>query len=258
MIDCVVMAGGVPEAEDLLYQYTQGHPKALIELVGKPMVQWVLDALDQAPSVAQMIVVGLEPDSGIAASKLTACVPDRGSMLSNAIAGVEKAVALNPDAEQLLLCSADIPLLTPEMVETLISLCPDAGVDLYHSVVSRACMESGFPESRRTYAKFVDGEYAACDIHIIAPRIIDKNRDLWTALMSNRKNVIKQALNLGPGFLIKYAAGRVSLDALERKVLDKMGINARVLPVDTPEMGMDADKPFQLEICRQELAKRVV
>lgn len=258
MIDCVVMAGGVPQAEDLLYKYTQGQPKALIELAGKPMVQWVLDALDLSPSVARIIVVGLEDDSGVTSAKLAEFVTDQGSMLMNAITGVERALMLNPDATQVLLCSADIPLLTPDMVENLVRLCSDTTVDLYHSVASRACMERRFPESHRTYAKFLDGELAACDIHIIAPHIIYKHRDLWNALLSNRKNVLKQALNLGPGFLLKYAAGRVSVDSLQRKVLEKMGLNARVLLVDTPEMGMDADKPFQLEICRQELAKRLV
>ena len=252
-MDCIVMAGGVPQAEDLLYTYTQGCPKALIELAGKPMVQWVLDAVDQAPSVSRIIVVGLEKESGLAAHKLSAFVPDQGSMLSNAIAGIEKAQVLDPDAQQLLLCSSDIPLLKPDMVETLIHLCPDPGVDIYHSVVSRANMENRFPESRRTYAKFLDGEYAACDIHVVAPGIAHKHRELWEALMSNRKNVAKQAFNLGPGFLLKYVTGRLSLDELERKLADKFDLIGRVVPVDAPEMGMDADKPFQLEICRREL-----
>ena len=255
MIDCVVLAGGVPQEEDLLYEYTQGKPKALIEVVGKPMVQWVLDALNQAPSVARIILLGLDADSGVNVTKPVTYIPDQGSMLENAIAGTEKVLSLNPGAEQVLLCSSDIPLLTPDMVESLVNLCPDPGVDLYHATVSKECMENRFPESHRSYAKFKDGYFAACDIHIIAPRIINKNRDLWAALMSNRKSVIKQALNLGPGFLLKYATGRLSLDELERKLLQKFDINGRVVLVDTPEMGMDADKPFQLEICRQELQK---
>jgi hypothetical protein len=156
----------------------------------------------------------------------------------------------------VLLCSCDIPLLMPDMVESLVDRCQDPGVDLYHATVSKECMESRFPESHRSYGKFKDGYFAACDIHIIAPSIIHKHRDLWAALMSNRKNVIKQALNLGPGFLFKYAIGRLSLDELERKLLQKFDINARVVLVDAPEMGMDADKPFQLEICRQELQKQ--
>jgi hypothetical protein len=184
-------------------------------------------------------------------------VPDHGSLLGNAIAGTEKVLAMHPDAEQVLLCSSDIPLLKAYMIESLINQCRDPSVDVYHSAVPRERMENRFPDSNRTYAKFADGDVAAGDIHIIAPRLIYKHRDLFTSLAGNRKNVIKQALNLGPGFLIKYATGRLSLDELERKFLQKFGINARVVHVDFPEMGMDADKPFQLEICRRELRKQV-
>ena len=254
----IVTAGGIPKPEDPLYEYTQGQSKALLEIAGKPMVQWVLDALDRAPNVARIILVGLESGSNLNATKLVSYVPDQGSMLGNAIAGMEKVASLNPHAEQVLLCSSDIPLLMPDMVESLVSQCTDPDIDLFHSTVSKECMESRFPESHRSYGKFKDGYFAACDIHIIAPRIIYKNQDLWAALMSNRKSVIKQALNLGPGFLIKYATGRLSLDELERKLLQKFDIHARVVLVDTPEMGMDADKPFQLEICRQELQKQIL
>ena len=255
MIDCAVLAGGVPQAEDLLYEYTQGRPKALIELVGKPMLQWVLDALDQAESVSRIIVVGLSPNYGISAAKLVDFVPDQGSLLKNVIAGTEKALTLNPDAEQVLLSSSDIPLLTPGMVESFVNSCSDPEVDIHYAVLSKESMESRFPDSHRTYGKFVDGHIAACDIHMIAPQLIYKHQDLFSSLLSDRKSVIKQALNLGPGFLLKYATGRLSLVEFERKLLQKFDINARVVQVDSPEMGMDADKPFQLEICRQELQK---
>lgn len=257
MIDCVVLAGGVPQEEDLLYKYTQGKPKSLLKLAGKPMLQWVLDALDQAESVSRIVVVGLPPDCGVSAAKLTDFVPGKGSMVGNAIAGVARILELNPEVKQVLMCSADIPLLTSEMVESLVGMCGDSSVDLYYAILTRERMEKRFPESHRTYGKFTDGYIAACDIHIIAPRLVYNNQDLWAALTSNRKNVLKQALNLGPGFLIKYAAGRMSLKTLERKIFEKYGINGRVVHVDFPEMGMDADKPFQLEICRQELQKRV-
>ena len=145
MMDCVLLAGGVPQTEDLLYEYTQGQPKALIELAGKPMVQWVLDALDDAASIARIVVVGLGPDSGLTAAKLAGYVPDQGSMLGNGIAGTRQILTLNPAAKQVLMCSSDIPLIKPEMIETFIRKCPDTTVDLYHAVVSRETMESPFP-----------------------------------------------------------------------------------------------------------------
>jgi NDP-sugar pyrophosphorylase family protein len=39
-MDAVVTAGGIPKPDELLYPYTLGKPKALLEIAGKPMVQW--------------------------------------------------------------------------------------------------------------------------------------------------------------------------------------------------------------------------
>ncbi len=48
-MDAIVIAGGVPTPVEPLYPYTQGKPKALLDLCGKPMIQWVLDALEGKP-----------------------------------------------------------------------------------------------------------------------------------------------------------------------------------------------------------------
>ncbi len=50
-MDAIVTAGGIPLPEEPLYDATQGHPKALVDVAGKPMVQWVLDALTEARSI---------------------------------------------------------------------------------------------------------------------------------------------------------------------------------------------------------------
>ena len=142
------------------------------------------------------------------------------------------------------------------MVERLLALAADPAVDIYHTVVSREKMEARFPDSRRSYVHFVEGDFAAGGIHVVAPHIGHRHRDLWDDLLASRKDALKQAARLGPVFIAKLMARRLSLPELERLVRDKFGINARALPVDDPEMGMDADKPFQLEICRRELARQ--
>ena len=62
-MDAIVIAGGIPEPGDLLYEYTQGQPKSLLDICGKPMVQWVLDALNSAETVDQVVVIGLTSGS---------------------------------------------------------------------------------------------------------------------------------------------------------------------------------------------------
>ena len=62
-MDAILTAGGIPQPEDPLYTYTNGDSKALLDMAGKPMIQWVLDALSDAKHVDNVIVIGLSPKS---------------------------------------------------------------------------------------------------------------------------------------------------------------------------------------------------
>ena len=68
-MDAIITAGGIPTEEDLLYEYTQGGNKAMLDLAGKPMIQWVLDAVSDSKSVERAVIVGLDEDSGLNCSK---------------------------------------------------------------------------------------------------------------------------------------------------------------------------------------------
>ena len=83
-MDAIITAGGIPEPEDPLYEYTQGISKALLNIAGKPMVQWVLDAVGNSEKIDRIVIVGLEPDSGIHCAKpLTFVIAFAGVFLSS-------------------------------------------------------------------------------------------------------------------------------------------------------------------------------
>jgi hypothetical protein len=89
-MDAIVTAGGIPLPEDPLYTYTQGHSKAMLDVAGKPMIQWVLDALGGARDVDQVVVIGLTEKSGLSCAKPLSYIPNQGGMLANVLAGIGK------------------------------------------------------------------------------------------------------------------------------------------------------------------------
>ncbi len=252
-MDCILTAGGIPDLKDPLYTQAGGRPKSLIALAGKPMVQWVLAALDAAPTIESIVIVGLPASVGLVSSKIIAYLPDQGDLLTNALAGVEQLLKRTPDMQQLLACSGDVPLLTAEKVEWLIAQSSDPAVDMYYSCVSRSVMERRFPDSARSYIHFKDGEFAGGDLHVASPYLLTRNQDVWEDVVRNRKSMLKQALRLGPKFFIKFILRQLTLSEASDIVFARFGL--RVEPIVSPyaELAMDVDKPHQLELCRREL-----
>jgi NDP-sugar pyrophosphorylase family protein len=68
-MDAIITAGGIPQPGDPLYAYSNGDSKALIDISGKPMVQWILDALGDSKKVDNVIVIGLTSKSGLTCKK---------------------------------------------------------------------------------------------------------------------------------------------------------------------------------------------
>jgi molybdopterin-guanine dinucleotide biosynthesis protein A len=104
-MNAIVTAGGIPQPKDSLYSYSHGDSKALINVAGKPMIQWVLDALSEAKNVDNVIVIGLSAKSGLTCKKPLHFLSNRGRMLANIVAGVHKSMELNKKDEYVLVVS---------------------------------------------------------------------------------------------------------------------------------------------------------
>lgn len=255
-MNAIVTAGGIPQPGDKLYAYSNGDSKALIDVAGKPMVQWVLDALGQAKKVDQVIVIGLSPKSGLTCKKPLHFVSNQGRMLANITAGVNKSLELNPKGEYALVVSADIPTLKGEMVDWLIKTCLQTKDDLYYGVCSREVMEERFPESNRTYTKLKDMEVCGADVNVTHVRMVTEHLDTWEQLIGNRKSPLRQAGVIGIDTLLQLAFRQFTLQGLVERASERIGIKGRAIIWDRAEPCMDVDKPHQLELLREDLSRQ--
>ena len=253
----ILTAGGNPQPDDPLYSYTQGDSKALIDIAGKPMVQWVLDALSDAEQVDDVILIGLSPKSGLSCKKPVHYISNQGRMLANIVAGVTKALELDPKAEYVLIVSADIPALNGDMVDWLVNTAMETEHDLYYGICPRDVMEARFPGSNRTYTRLKDIDLCGADINIAHVRMATEHLDLWESFIGNRKSPLRQAATIGFDTLFQVATRSITLDQLVEKVCRRIGITGRAIIWDHAEPCMDVDKPHQLELLREDLARQV-
>src|SRR5512143_2007190 len=98
-MDAIIAAGGIPQPQDPLYPYTNGGSKALIDVAGKPMVQWVLDALSDAKTIDRIVVVGLSGKAQLKSKKPISYVSSEGRLLDNLKAGTAAVLVQNRRAE---------------------------------------------------------------------------------------------------------------------------------------------------------------
>ncbi len=252
----ILTAGGIPNPEDPLYSFVKGDAKALVDVAGKPMIQWVLDALNAAQQVDAIILIGLSAKTELVSAKPIHYIPNQGRMLANIVAGVNKALELNRKTEYALVVSSDIPALKGEMVDWLVSKCMETRDDLYYGVCPREVMEARFPDSKRSYTRLKDIELCGADIHVTHIRMATEHLDLWEQLIGSRKNAMRQASLVGLDTFWKVLTHSATLDELVEHVCKRLGIKGRAIVWDRAEPSMDVDKPHQLEILREDLARQ--
>ena len=254
----VVTAGGIPRPQDPLYPLTQGRNKALLEIAGRPMLQWVLDALSGAAGIGRVVVVGL-PDAtraqAFTCAKPLSYLPTTGSLLGNVEAGVKAVLAAEPGCAHALLVSSDIPTVTPAIVDWTLTTALATDHEAYYSLISEADMERRFPGAHRSYFKLKEGRFCGGDMTLIQTALVSHYSPAWNEMIAARKNILRQAAIIGFGTLLRMALGQMSIAAAEHAALSRLQIRGRALRCPHAEAGMDVDKPHQFELVQRDLAQ---
>jgi GTP:adenosylcobinamide-phosphate guanylyltransferase len=256
LIPCVITAGGVPGPEDPLYAYSQGKPKTLIEIGGRPMVEWVVSALQASPYLGQIVVVGLAGsgyENRLNVDQPVHHLPDQGGIVSNVLAGIDWIIDRYPETHSVLLSSADLPALTKEGVNHFVDACRPFDKAIYYTMVTKETIEARYPNSRRTFVPLHNLRIAGGDLFLVDPAIAHSHRDLWEALASGRKHAWKLAWAVGPRVLLRFLMRRLGINQLEATAEKLLHRPVKIILTPHAEIGMDVDKPRHIEILEAEL-----
>jgi GTP:adenosylcobinamide-phosphate guanylyltransferase len=255
-MDAIVLAGGMLKEDDPLYEQTGVEKKALIPLLGQPMIGWVLDAIRGSGLVENIAVVGLTAHDLDDDDHRLFYVDMTGGIVDNAFAGLHKLQAVNPSVKKILIFSSDIPLITPKIVRGFVEECGSQEADMYYSVVEENTMEASFPDSKRTFVPFKGGRYSGGDALLVDVDAATGNAELARSLTGSRKNYIQQARFIGLGFIIRFLFRLMTVDEAADRASKKGNLKGKVVHTRFPELGMDVDKFHQYELIKSYLEKR--
>ncbi|GAB5603699.1 NTP transferase domain-containing protein [Thermus sp. FJN-A] len=228
-MEAIVLAGGKePWAEKYGVR-----SKALVPYRGRPMAEWVLEALEKAG--LSVVYVGENP--GLSPPPRLS-LEDQGSLLANleaALAHVEGRV---------LVATADIPHLTPEAVRFVLERAPAAA--LVYPIVPKERVEARFPHTKRTYARLREGTFTGGNLVLLDRALFFQALPLAKRVVALRKRPLALARMIGLDVLLKLLLGRLSVAELEARAGRILGVEARALLTPFPEVGVDVDREADL------------
>lgn len=244
MVDAVVLAGSgndgpLKECSPVLYE-------ALIPIGPKTMIEYVVEALLRARRIRRVLVVGPVAElSPLLAGERVSIVDSAGGIMENIEVGLNRF----SDEKRVLLVTSDVPLLTPEAVDNFLELCGDMSGDFYYPVIPKQMVEKKFPSTRRTYVTLKEGVFTGGNLFLINPAVYKRCVENGQKIIALRKSPLGLCRLLGFLFVIKFLLRTLTLAEAEKKVSQLLGMIKGVVVVsEYPEVGVDVDKPGDLEL----------
>lgn len=253
--DIFITAGYDPDKADPLLTAAGVDHKSLVPVAGKPMIWHVVRAFVESGRVGEIVIVGLGPEHGLDFGVPVHYVPNQPSLWASQNAGVRRLREINNTDRLIIGTTADVPLLTAEVVNWFIDHCQPYNLGLYWGIVPEDVMVQGFPESRRSYLTLREGRFCSGDIYLGFISTAESVQDKMRGFIANRKSVVRQLFLLGPGVILRFLFRRLTMRDLLGVVQRALGITGQPVILPFAEAGMDVDKPFQWEQVQGYLAR---
>jgi 2-C-methyl-D-erythritol 4-phosphate cytidylyltransferase len=212
-----------------------GGPKAFVELRGRPLLEWSLDAFGRAESVGPVIVAA-PPGDAESIRDGVATVPGGASRSESVAAGLERV-----ETEIVAVHDAARPLVTPELIDELVAKLldrPDAA-----AVIAAAALTDTVKRAR-------EPRPAKGDFPRGGPTVAQTvSRDhLWAAQTPQvfRTEALREALDTDPQ--------RVAAATDDAMLVEKGG--GKVLIHPSPAENLKVTTPLDLRIAELLLAGR--
>lgn len=248
LVDAVVLAGGDGAVVDPAVSI-----KGLVPVAGKPMVEWVVDALNGARTIGEVaVVVPTAEGLGPWVNKAGKIVVSDGEFVDNCIAGIDSF----RNDRSVLVSTGDLPALTPAAVDDFVTQSLTRGSDFSYPLIRKQDMLEQFPGSERTFVRIAGGPVTGGNMMIITPALVPAARDIGQRFFETRKSPLKMARVVGAPFILKMAFGTLDPADVEKKLGGLLGGTCSAVYTSHASIGADVDKPLDVVVAERVLYAR--
>lgn len=249
VVNAVVMSGRANQGK--LREVSQAPYEGLIDIAGRPMIDWVVRALRESKKIGRIVVVApSEAFRGKFDQDGVSFVEPADSMLKNILRGME----VLPADQMVLAVSSDLPLLTGPVIDDFLAQCEERPAELYYPIIERRVIEPKYPGVHRTYARLREGTFTGGNVLLVSPRLLKEKYRRAEGFIDARKSPLKMAQVLGFGFVVKLLLNMLSVKELEGVICRSFEIVGAAIPCREAEIGIDVDKPSDYELATRVLS----
>ena len=248
-VPAIVLAAGT-KSEPVSQETGLAH-KAMVEVAGRALVNRVVDALAAAQRVSEVVVI-TAPGSPVhnLLPEGTVWVESAGeSFVDTITAGLQ----YHSTAEDALLVTGDLPLLTAEAVDHFVTEALDSGAELCYSMVSARRADSLYGTAGHVVVRLRDGAFTGGNLALISRDFVDREQQRLMQAFAGRKNPIRLARLLGGRFIFRYLLGRLTVADIVQRARQILGCEVMVVNSPYPEISFDLDKPDHIAIATKHL-----
>jgi molybdopterin-guanine dinucleotide biosynthesis protein A len=253
-VNAVILAGGggihEKNAPDV------GPNKSLVKIGDRIMIDYVVAALRQAPEIKRIVVVGPPELQEYCTQTELQLASSGDAPLSSLTSGLQSLHDSGVTSPWVLVCTGDIPFLTPAALAEFIDGCRRREADFYYPIINRQTAEAAFPGVRRTYVHTKEGYYTGGNIFLINQEVVATSIPKAEGFVENRKDTVAMARLVGIKVLILYLLGILAIEVAERKVSSILDLRIVAVICRHPEIGVDVDKPSDLALAEQYLVQQ--
>jgi GTP:adenosylcobinamide-phosphate guanylyltransferase len=234
----ILLAGSRPGGDPFAQSYGTDL-KALIPILGEPMVRYPAKALLACEAIEAVTVLSQQP------GPIAEALPSDPRLHVRESQGTiaETLLGLCDDPATpwpLLVTTADHALLSPEIVAEACS--KSARADVGIGVVSKRRLLGRFPESRRTWLRFKGGAFTGANLFVLRSEKVRPAIEMWRALEQDRKKVGKLLWSLGPALFLKVLLRRLTIEDVLHRISVRIGLSIRAMRLSDPLAAIDVDK----------------
>ncbi len=255
----IVVLAGDRGPTDVIAQARQVTSKALAPVAGRVMLTRLLDALAPLETAGPVVIVAPDLPGFRAAAAASVLEPQRIRWVTPASSpsrSLARAFAAVADTQELLLVTADHPLLDAAWLRDVVSEARTRELDLAVALVAWERVSRRFPEGRRTRYRFRDIAVCGTNLFLFRSHRARAIVDVWRRVEADRKRPWRIVALLGWSNLVRYLLGRLTLAGALAQLSARLDMQIGAVLLEAPESAVDVDSIADLACVESVLEAR--